>query len=139
MFSMPITRRKLVPDRALAALFRDFEEHTELSEQGLSYTRHDFQELYEILPDAFSVAPSISRSEAVQLFRKALIRCRRAGPLTADAMIEHAGAIHRVALAVPRRKFTMWTKFRAQNMFHTPGFRLERAGVSIRKIGRAHA
>src|SRR3546814_2697425 len=60
-----------------------------------SRSRHDFQELYEILPDAFSVAPSISRSEAVQLFRKALIRCRRAGPLTADAMIEHAGAIHR--------------------------------------------
>src|SRR3546814_7685108 len=30
------------------------------------------------------------------------------------------------------RKFTMWTKFRAQNMFHTPGFRLEWDGVSIR-------
>ena len=98
---MPITRRKLVPDRALAALLRDFEEHTELSEQGLSYTRHDFQELYEILPDAFSVTPAISRSEAVQLFRKALIRSRRGGPLTAEAMIEHASSIHRVALAVP--------------------------------------
>src|SRR3546814_8740375 len=71
-----------------------------------SRSRHDFQELYEILPDAFSVAPSISRSEAVQLFRKALIRCRRAGPLTADAMIEHAGAIHRVALAVRSEEHT---------------------------------
>src|SRR3546814_3804113 len=95
-----------------------------------SRSRHDFQELYEILPDAFSVAPSISRSEAAQLFRKALIRFRRTGPLTADAMIEHAGAIHRVALAVPRRKFTMCTKFRAQNMFHTPGFPLAWDGRS---------
>lgn len=129
---MPIARRRLITDRALAALLRDFEEHTELSEQGLSYTRHDFQELYVILPDAFSVTPSISRSEAVQLFRRALIQSRRAGPLTAEAMIEHASSIHRTALAVPRRKFTMWTKFRAQNMFHTPGFRLDWDGVSIR-------
>jgi hypothetical protein len=129
---MPITRRNLVKDRSLAALLRDFEENTELSEQGLSYTRHDFQELYEILPDAFSVTPSISRSEAIRLFRKALIQTRRAGPLTADAVIERASTIHREASAVRRRKFTMWTKFRAQNIWHTAGFRLTWDGVQIR-------
>lgn len=98
---MPISRnRRLVDDATLAALFKAFEEGTELSEHGLSYQRLDFLELYEILPDAFSVRPAISRSEAIDLFGQALRDCRHAGPLTAEAMIRRATSIQRTRLAV---------------------------------------
>ena len=130
---MPISRnRRLVNDATLAALFREFEEGTQLSEHGLSYQRLDFRELYEILPDAFSVRPAISRSERIDLFGLALRECRQGGPLTAEAMIRHATSIQRTRLAVPQRSYTLWTKFRAQNMEHSPGFRLNWRGVSVR-------
>lgn len=130
---MPITRsKKYVSDEALRALFREIEENTELTEGGLSYTRLDFDELFEILPDAFSVTPAISRSEAISLFGKALRQCRHLGPLTAEAMVERANHIHRENLAVRERKFTMWTKFRAKDMAGRPGFRLTWQGITIR-------
>lgn len=91
---MPISRnRRLVDDPTLAALFKAFEEGTQLSEHGLSYQLLDFDQLYEILPDAFSVSPAVSRSEAISLFGQALRECRHAGPLTSDAMIECATRI----------------------------------------------
>lgn len=130
---MPIGRnRRFVSDETLAALFRTFEDGTKLSEHGLSYERLDFQELYEILPDAFSVRPAISRSEAIDLFGQALRDCRHTGPLTAEAMIRRATSIQRSRLAVPQRRYTLWTKFRARNMAHSPGFRLNWRGVSVR-------
>lgn len=130
---MPISRnRRFVDDAALAALFSAFEEGTELSEHGLRYHRMDFLELYEILPDAFSVRPAISRSEAIALFAQALRDCRHAGPLTADAVIRRAASIQRTRLAVPQRRYTLWTKFRARNMAHSAGFRLNWRGVSVR-------
>jgi hypothetical protein len=130
---MPISRnRRLVDDATLATLFSAFEEGTQLSEHGLSYQRLDFLELYEILPDAFSVRPAISRSEAIDLFGQALRDCRHAGPLTAEAMIRRATSIQRTRLAIPQRCYTLWTKFRAQNMAHSPGFRLNWRGVLVR-------
>lgn len=82
-----------------------------------------FHELYEILPDAFSVRPAISRSEAVALFSKAIRECRWSGTLTGDAIAKRATAIHGKALAVPQVSFTVWTKLRAQGMLHAPGSR----------------
>ena len=66
---MPISRsKKFVSDYMLDALLRHFEKITELTAGRLNYKRHDFNELYEILPDAFAVKPAISRSEAIGLF-----------------------------------------------------------------------
>lgn len=131
---MPIRRnRTLVPDRVLDALLKRFEEGT--STDGgttLRYELVDFRELYEILPDAFVVRPAVSRSEAVGLFAQALRHCRAAGPLTGEALLERAAAIHHSARAVPLQPYTLWTKFRARGMAHAPGFRMEWSGVRLR-------
>lgn len=130
---MPVRRNKrLVSDQMLAALLHQFEEGTEIGSAGLSYLRHDFNELYQILPDAFEVKPSISRSEAVRLFSQALRDCRHSGTLSGTAIAERAAVIHKIALAVPSIQFTLWTKFRAQGMFHAPGFGLNWQDVRLR-------
>jgi len=100
----------------LDALLREYESSTEPSEGGHRYKSLDFMELYEILPDAFVVRPSMRRSEAIGVFCKALRECRRAGTMNSDAIIEHATAILKKARAVPREQYTLWTKFRASDM-----------------------
>lgn len=120
----------------LAALLRQYEKGTEVSAAGLSYVHDDFQELYEILPDAFAVKPAISRSEAVALFSKAIIECRRSGTLTGDAIVKRATAIHRKVLAVPQVPFTVWTKFRARGMLHAPGFTLKWHDIRLRSAAQ---
>ncbi|MBB4279351.1 hypothetical protein [Rhizobium mongolense] len=116
----------------LNALLRQFREGTEITATGLSYRRIDFQELYEILPDAFVVKPAISRTEGVRLFSKAIRDCRISGTLTGDAIATRAAALHKVALAVPKVSFTLWTKFRAQGMPHSPGFKLKWQDIKLR-------
>lgn len=130
---MKISRStKWVSDRMLNALLREYEVNTELSKGGLSYKRYDFRELYEILPDAFVVSPMIRRSEAIGLFSKALRECRRAGTMNSEAIIKHATAIQKKALAVPQDPYTLWTKFRARDMAHSKGFTLAWRGVKLR-------
>lgn len=130
---MKISRnKKYVTDQMLGALLREFEAGTDISSGGLSYKHYDFNELYEILPDAFAVKPAVSRSEAIGLFSKALRKCRHAGTMTAEALIKEASAIQHKELAVPLVSFTMWTKFRARSMAHAKGFRLEWRGVKLR-------
>lgn len=130
---MPITRsKKLVSDQMLDALVRQFVEGTELTAEGLSYQRPDFGVLYEILPDAFSVKPTISRSEAVRLFGRAIRECRRADTVTAHAIAQRAEAIQKATLAVPQVPFTLWTKFRARNMAQNSGFNLHWRDVRLR-------
>ncbi|MEX0406479.1 hypothetical protein ABGN05_12450 [Aquibium sp. LZ166] len=130
---MKISRStKWVSDTMLNTLLREYEASTELSKGGLSYRRHDFWELYEILPDAFAVSPMIRRSEAIGLFSKALRECRRAGTMNSEAIIKHAAAIQKKALAVPQESYTLWTKFRARDMAHSKGFTLAWRGVKLR-------
>lgn len=137
---MQISRNtRLVPEQLLRKLLQAFENGTELSPGGLSYQRLDFQELYEILPDAFVVTPAISRSEAIGLFGRALRQCRHAGPLTGDAILSVATALHHTALAVPPSRFTMWTKFRAQGMDHASSLRLAWRGVRVRTAAQLPA
>jgi len=124
--------KKWVSDPMLDALLREFVASTELSEGGLMYRRDDFKELFEILPDAFVVTPAISRSEAIGLFSKALLECRYAGTMYADAIITSATAFQKKALAVPAVPYTLWTKFRARDMAHSKGFKLDWRGVSLR-------
>ena len=134
---VPITRsKKWVSDQMLAALLRQFEEGTEAGTTGLRYLRDDFKELYEILPDAFAVKPTISRSEAVKLFSQAIRDCRQSGTLTGDAIAKQATAIHRKALAVPQVPFTVWTKFRAQGMPHASGFTLNWHNIRLRSAAQ---
>ena len=134
---MPITRNtKLVSNPALADFLAAYEEGTTVGTTGISYERRDFREFYEILPDAFTVRPAISRQEAIGLFRRALLDCRRVGPLTADAIITRATAIQHEMLAVPRVPYTLWTKFRALGMANAPGIKLTWRGVRIRTAWR---
>jgi len=128
--------KKWVSDQMLSALLREFEAGTEVGPTGLSYTHYDFNELYEILPDAFAVSPSVSRSEAITLFSKALRECRHADTMTSAALIERATTIHKRALAVPKIPFTLWTKFRARNMAHAKGFELRWGDVKLRSAAQ---
>jgi hypothetical protein len=130
---VPISRsKKWVTDQMLDALLRQFEESTQLTDGGLSYQRYDFNELYEILPDAFVVKPPISRSEAIGLFAKAIRECRHASTMSGDAIAKRASAIQKAALAVPQVPFTLWTKFRARSMAHAPGFTLRWHDIRLR-------
>jgi hypothetical protein len=122
----------MVPEPLLKKLLHEFEQSTELSPGGLRYKRLDFLELYEILPDAFTVKPRISRSEAIGLFRRALIECRRAGTMTGDSLIASASALQKASLAVPQIPFTLWTKLRATNTAHSPSFTLSWRDVRLR-------
>lgn len=134
---MPITRsKKYVSDDALNSLFRVIEENSSVSNGRLSYTSLEFDELFEILPDAFAVTPAISRTEAITLFRRATQQCRLLGSLTADAVVERARAIQHEKLKIRPRRFTMWTKFRAKGMTQARGFRLSWEGIGIRTAGR---
>lgn len=130
---MKITRtKKWVSDEMLNELLRAFEAGTTLEAGTLSYQHYDFNELYEILPDAFSVKPTVSRSEAIGLFYKALRACRHAQTMTAAALIEQASALHRQTLAVPLERYSLWSKFRARDMVHSKGFSLNWRGVTLR-------
>lgn len=130
---MPISRsKKFVSDQMLDALLRQFEDGTERTAGGLSYQRYDLKELYEILPDAFAVKPAISRSESIRLFSQAIRDCRHTGTVTVDAIAKRAAAIQKATLAVPQVPFTLWTKFRAQNMAHSAGFTLRWRDVRLR-------
>lgn len=130
---MKISRRpKLVTDSMLHALLQEFEAGTKPVEGGLSYKRWDFRDLFEILPDAFTVTPTISRSEAINLFSQALRECRRDCKMNADAIINSATVIQKNALAVPNTAYSLWTKFRATNMVRHKGFKLKWRGVSLR-------
>lgn len=131
---MPIRRNsKLVSNEELQAFFDDFERRTEVTEEGLSFPSFaaiNHQE--EILPDAFTITPALGRSAAIRLFSKALHDARRAGPLSANALIERAEQIHRADRAVPLQTFTLWTKIRARSMQDAQGFRIDWGDVSIR-------
>jgi hypothetical protein len=129
---MSVTRSNKVSDALLLTLLADFERSTTVSTGGLQFNELGFDETFEILPDAFRFRPSVGRRTAIGLLRHALIDCRNAGPLTIEALVSQANALDHAARAVPNERYTIWTKFRATNMAHHPGFRLEWQGVRIR-------
>ena len=136
---MPITRnRKLVSNESLQALFDIFESMSTVSEGGgLSFPSiRASADLEQILPDAFTVKPALRRSTAIQLFRKALYQSRRAGPLTAEAIIERAEQIYRKDRAVKLQKFTLWTKVRVRGMDNSLNLKFSWDDVSIRFVGQ---
>lgn len=136
---MSVTRTNKVPDALLRALLADFERSTTVSAGGLQFNELGFDETFEILPDAFRFRPVVSRRVAIGLLRRALIDCRNAGPITIDALTDRANALDHAARAVPNERYTIWTKFRASNMAHHPGFRLEWQGVRLRSAAQLPA
>lgn len=118
---------------------RQFEEGTHIENGVLSYQRDDFNELFQLLPDAYTVKPEVNRSEAVELFSRAIISCRHSGPLTADAISERAAKLLSKRNDVPVVPFTLWTKFRADGMFHAAGFSLKWQGIRLRSAAQLPA
>lgn len=90
---MSVTRSNKVPDALLRALLADFERSTTVSGGGLQFDALDFDETFEILPDAFRFRPAVSRRVAIGLLRRALIDCRNAGPIIIDALVDRANAL----------------------------------------------
>jgi len=133
---MPIIRnKKLVPDNQLQALFDEFESASTVVENGLSF--HSIREtayLEEILPDAFTVKPTIPRSAAINIFRKALFKARRDGPLTAQSIIDRAQQINHNDRSVPFNNFALWTKIRSFGMNNHPSLTFKWGDVSIRLV-----
>lgn len=131
---MSVARSNKVSDALLLTLLADFERSTTVSAGGLQFNEQGFDETFEILPDAFRFLPAVGRRVAIGLLRRALIDCRNAGPITINALVDRANALDRAARAVPNERYTIWTKFRATNMAHHPGFRLEWQGVRLRSV-----
>lgn len=131
---MPIRRnKKLASDEELQAFFDDFESMSTVQEDGsLSFPGFlAFNNLEEILPDAFIVKPVLRRSAAIRLFRKALYSVRREGVLTADALIERAEDFYRTDRAKKLSSFAMWTKIRAGHFDENYSFNFKWGEVSI--------
>jgi hypothetical protein len=130
---MPVRRQpKLVPDSVLKALLARFEAGTTVDEKKTLHFHHlDFDELERILPDAFEADPAFTGRQLRYLLRDALRTCRKNGPLTIDALATEARRIAKAKLAQPRRRYSMWTKFRAHQMAFSGGFRLRWGNVSI--------
>jgi hypothetical protein len=121
----------------MAAWLKAFEEGTSyLGKNRLSYDRLDFRELYEILPDAFEVTKELDRSEAAAVLGSAVRKCRAKPPITVDAIIREANKLISARLRRRRSTYSMWTKLRARQAFHHPGFRLQFGGVRIWSAAR---
>lgn len=133
---MPIRRNdKQVPNQDLASLISIYEDGTDVANGSVVYSRIDpatARQLTEILPDAFIVTPDLERTASIALFRRALIECRLAGPITPQALMQRAQQINANQRAVPAIDYTLWTKFRASSMAHNRQFRLNWDGVRLR-------
>lgn len=136
---MSVARSDKIPPGLLNALIADFERTTTVGTGGLQFDAVDFDETFEILPDAFRFRPPVGRRTAIGILRRALIDCRNAGPITIDALLVRANELDRAARAVPNQRYTIWTKFRATNMAHHPGFRVEWQGVRLRSAAQLPA
>lgn len=129
---MPIRRKsKPVPDSELEALLKRFEKGTTVSGKSIEFHHLDSDELERILPDAFEADPAFTPRQLRQLLRRALLNCRKKGPLTIDALLPEARRLAKAHLAQPVRNYAMWTKFRARQMPFSPGFRLSWDGVAF--------
>lgn len=130
---MPLRRQtRIVPDGELAALLARFEAGTSVDEKkAIRFHHFDSDELERILPDAFEADPSFTASQLRDLLRQALWTCRKNGPLTIDRLLEEARRLAKTQLAAPRQPYSMWTKFRARQMASSPGFRIDRDGVTL--------
>lgn len=135
---MPIKRnKKLVSDRQLQEFFDLFESMTEVVEGGISFpTIRAFNSFEELLPDAFIVKPDIRRPAAIRIFRQALYKCRREGPLSAEALIGQAEEIYRQNRAVHFKDFTLWTKIALHGMSPSQIIKFKWGDVSIRLCGQ---
>lgn len=132
---MSVGRSDKIPAGLLNALLADFERTTTVNLGGLTFDALDFDETFEVLPDAFRFRPPVGRRTAIGILRRSLIDCRNAGPITIDALLARANELDRITRAVLNQRYTIWTKFRATNMAHHPGFRLEWQGVRLRSSG----
>ncbi len=130
---MPIRRQtKLVSDTELAELLKRFETCTSVDAKKTIHFHHlDSDELERILPDAFEADPGLTGRQVRYLVREALWSARKKGPLTIDALLSEARRIAKRQLAQPRRRYAMWTKFRARQMAFSSGFRLIWNGVVL--------
>lgn len=136
---MPVLRSKQINDQLLIVLLSDFENCTTVSNGKLSFNNIDFDEIFEILPDAFRFSQQVGRRVAIGILRQSLIDCRKSGTLTIDTLLNRANELDRAARTVPNQRYTIWTKFRATNMAHHSGFRIEWQGVRIRSSARLPA
>lgn len=132
---MPIRRNKAVTDDQLRALLDLYVADTTVAAEGvLQFNSHETDELERMLPDAFDADPRFTRRQVRHLLRDALRTTRKTGRLNADRLNKEAKRLASERLAVPLRPFTMWTKFRANQMAFHPGFTVSWNGVEIEAV-----
>lgn len=130
---MPIRRQtKLISDAELAKLLERFEAGTSVNaEKTIQFLHLDSDEIDHILPDAFEADPSFTSRQMRYLLREALWNSRKKGPLSINALLAEARRLAKIQNALPRKRYAMWTKFRARQMAFSPGFRLNWSGVVL--------
>lgn len=128
-----INRSKHVSPEQLTALLTAFFEGSKVNAEGaVQYLRYDFSHLFEMLPDAFEVTSALTPKQMQGVLSQALLQCRKAGHQSEEALVDEAERLAKKELAKKPSKFTLWTKFRARQMPHVPGFKMLWNGVSIR-------
>jgi hypothetical protein len=131
---MPFRRtNRLITDAMLNALLVKYESETTLTDEGnLSFQHLDFEELELLLSDAWEADSAFTPRQVRSILDRALRDARKEGPLSIEAVTVQAQRLARDQLAKPMQHFTMWTKFRAEQMDFHPGFRLDWNGVQMR-------
>jgi hypothetical protein len=116
----------------LNCFFAAFHKGTDVVDGGLRYVRMDFQEWYEIFPDAYEVSPTLDRYQKIALFEEALVNCKKAGKLNSDEVILAANEILLGWKDRPNSRFTLWSKFRAANMLNAENICVSWNDVTIK-------
>lgn len=124
---------KKVSSDAFKALVDEFEETTALTSDGnVSFLSAGSDELFHMLPDAFSWTPDLSRREVRSILRSSLIACRKTGAIKEAEILGKAQDLACARLAEKPRRFSVWTKFRAQQMPLRSNFSLKYRSVRLR-------
>jgi hypothetical protein len=128
-----VRRTKLISSEDVTALLNAFAAETEVIDGVVHFLTFDFDELFEIVQDAFQLPPAFTRRQIRRMLRQALLDCRKAeGKMNEVSLLKRLEELVKGELAQKQVRFTMWTKFRAQQMSFAPGFSIVWNGVRIR-------
>lgn len=129
---MAVRRRNTFNDRDILAIIGRFFDLTDLNEEGgLSYRSLEVMQLEALLPDAFEVDKRLTHRQCQHVFRSALHKCRIDGNASIDYLLKSAVNKAEEILSVRPENYSMWTKFRASQMWKSPGFRLRYEDVML--------
>ena len=116
----------------LRLLLGKINEGTSPGENGnVTFTDHDFQQYFDLIPDAFRHPEEITPGEFRSIVYRAAIDLRKYGLITAENLLKEVNqrAVARLQLVV--RPYTMWTRLRLRDMASATGFRLRFDDVSL--------